>query len=62
MQKYDINKYSVETILSWVKNKEVVAMHKRSGNVITLKDLMDEVGVNAARYYFSKYSFLSRFA
>ena len=24
MQKYDINKYSVETILSWVKNKEVV--------------------------------------
>ena len=22
--KYDINKYSVETILSWVKNKEVV--------------------------------------
>ncbi len=24
MQKYDINKYTVETILSWVKNKEVV--------------------------------------
>jgi len=39
-----------------VKNKEVVVMHKRSGNIITLKDLINEVGVNAARYYFSKYS------
>ena len=24
MQKYDINKYSVETIISWIKNKDVV--------------------------------------
>lgn len=39
-----------------VKNGEVVSMHKRSGNVVTLNDLIDEVGVNAARYYFSKYS------
>lgn len=39
-----------------VKNGEVVSMHKRSGNVITLTDLIKEVGVNAARYYFSKYS------
>ena len=39
-----------------VKNKEVVVMHKRTGNIITLKDLIDEVGINAARYYFSKYS------
>ena len=31
-------------------------MHKRSGNVVTLRDLINEVGVNAARYYFSKYS------
>ena len=39
-----------------VRNNEVVVMHKRSGNIITLKDLINEVGVNAARYYFSKYS------
>lgn len=38
------------------KNNETVAMHKRSGNIITLNDLLNEVGVNAARYYFSKYS------
>lgn len=39
-----------------VKNGEVESMHKRSGNIVTLHDLIDEVGVNAARYYFSKYS------
>ena len=39
-----------------VKNGEVASMHKRSGNIVTLHDLIDEVGVNAARYYFSKYS------
>ena len=55
---YDPEKLSVKLLqlVRIVKNKEVVVMHKRSGNVITLKDLMDEVGVNAARYYFSKYS------
>lgn len=55
---YDEEKISVKLLqlVRIVKNKEVVAMHKRSGNVITLKDLMDEVGVNAARYYFSKNS------
>ena len=39
-----------------VENGEVVKMSKRTGKSVTLKDLMDEVGVNAARYYFSKYS------
>ena len=39
-----------------VKNGQVASMHKRSGNIITLNDLIAEVGVNAARYYFSKYS------
>ena len=55
---YDEEKLSVKLLqlVRIVKNGESVAMHKRSGNVITLKDLMDEVGVNAARYYFSKYS------
>lgn len=55
---YDETKLSVKLLqlVRIVKNKEAVAMHKRSGNVITLRDLMDEVGVNAARYYFSKSS------
>ena len=39
-----------------VKNNEVVKMSKRSGKSVTLNDLIDEVGVNAARYYFSKNS------
>lgn len=39
-----------------VDNGEVVKMSKRSGKSVTLKELIDEVGVNAARYYFSKYS------
>jgi arginyl-tRNA synthetase len=39
-----------------VDNNEVVKMSKRAGKVVTLRELMDEIGVNAARYYFSKYS------
>ena len=31
-------------------------MHKRTGKVITLKDLIDDTSVNAVRFYFSKYS------
>lgn len=55
---YDEKKLSIKLLqlVRIVKNKEAVVMHKRSGNVITLKDLIDEVGVNAARYYFSKSS------
>ena len=39
-----------------VENGEVVKMSKRSGKSVTLKELIDEVGVNAVRYFFSKYS------
>ena len=39
-----------------VDNGEVVKMSKRTGKSVTLNDLIDEVGVNAARYYFAKYS------
>ena len=55
---YDADKLSVKLLqlVRIVKKGEVVTMHKRSGNVITLKDLIDEVGVNATRYFFSKYS------
>ena len=39
-----------------VENNTIVKMSKRSGKSVTLKDLINEIGVNAARYYFSKYS------
>ena len=39
-----------------VADGQVVKMSKRTGKSVTLKDLIDEVGVNAARYYFSRYS------
>ena len=39
-----------------VENGEVVKMSKRTGKSVTLKELIEEVGVNAARYFFSRYS------
>lgn len=38
------------------ENNEIVKMSKRSGKSVTLNDLINEIGVNAARYYFSKNS------
>jgi len=35
-----------------VQDGEAVRMSKRSGNAITLKDLIDEIGVDAARFFF----------
>ena len=37
-------------------NNEIVKMSKRSGKSVTLNDLINEIGVNASRYFFSKYS------
>ncbi len=34
------------------KGKELVKLSKRIGNIITLKELIDEVGKDAARYFF----------
>ena len=55
---YDDSKIDIRLLqlVRLVRNGKVASMHKRSGNVITLKDLIDEVGVNATRYYFSRYS------
>ena len=39
-------------LVSIVKNGEEVKMSKRSGEFITLRELVDEVGVDAARYFF----------
>ena len=55
---YDDSKIDVRLLqlVRLVRNGKVAPMHKRSGNIVTLKDLIDEVGVNATRYYFSRYS------
>lgn len=39
-----------------IEDGSVVKMSKRTGKSVTLKELIDEVGVNAARYYFVKSS------
>lgn len=49
----DILDVKLLQLVRLVKNGEEVKMSKRTGNTITLKDLIDEVGVNAARYYFA---------
>ena len=55
---YDDNILNVKLLqlVRIVRNGQVESMHKRSGNIVSLNDLINEVGVNAARYYFSKYS------
>lgn len=34
------------------RGEETVAMSKRAGNVVTLREIVDEVGVDAARFFF----------
>ncbi len=36
-----------------LRGGEIVKMSKRAGNIIEMKELIDEVGVDAARYFFS---------
>jgi arginyl-tRNA synthetase len=42
-------------MVKMVKNGEEVRLSKRAGNIITLEDLVDEVGVDAARYALIRY-------
>lgn len=44
-----------------VENGEVVKMSKRTGNAVTIKDLIDDIGVDAARYFFVSKSASSPF-
>ena len=55
---YDDSKLEVKLLqlVRLLNGNEVVKMSKRTGNTITLGDLLDEVGVNAARYFFSMHS------
>ncbi len=34
------------------RGDEIVSMSKRAGNIVTLEDIIDEVGVDAARFFF----------
>jgi len=38
--------------ITLLRGGEVVAMSKRAGNVLTLDDILDEIGVDAARFFF----------
>lgn len=44
-----------------VENGEVVKMSKRTGNAVTIKDLIDDIGVDATRYFFASKSGSSPF-
>ena len=39
-----------------IKNNEEIKLSKRTGKTLTLNDLLEEVGVNATRYFFSSKS------
>lgn len=51
---YDTNdvKVIIHQMVSFVNGNEVVKMSKRSANVYTLDELIDEVGVDAVSYFF----------
>lgn len=50
----DVNKlkFPIGQWFSLVRDKKVVAMSKRKGNIYTPKELIDEVGYDAARFFF----------
>ena len=50
---YDVSKFHV-VLYQWVrfkKGKEILKMSKRSGTFITASEVLDEVGVDAARFF-----------
>ncbi len=52
---FDPNKLTVliAQMVSLYQNGEKVKMSKRTGKAVTMEDLMDEVGVDAVRYFFT---------
>lgn len=51
---YDKDKFLVKIIqmVNLLESGETLRMSKRKGNAVSLSELMDEVGVDAVRYYF----------
>jgi len=45
-------RYVIHQMVSFVEGGEAVKMSTRAGKFVTLSDLMDDVGVNVARYFF----------
>ncbi|RYL94022.1 arginine--tRNA ligase [Sporolactobacillus sp. THM19-2] len=52
---YDPDKLNVQIIqlVNLFKNGEKVKMSKRTGKAVTMRELMEDVGVDAARYFFA---------
>lgn len=52
---YDSNRLTVliSQMVSLYQNGEKVKMSKRTGKAVTMEELMDEVGVDATRYFFT---------
>lgn len=55
---YDKNKLEVKLLqmVKLIKDGEEIKMSKRTGKTITITELIEEVGVNAARYFFASRS------
>lgn len=51
---YNANQLNIDIMqmVRMVENGEVVKMSKRTGNAVTIKDLIDDIGVDASRYFF----------
>jgi arginyl-tRNA synthetase len=54
----DANKLDVEILqmVRLLRNGEEVKMSKRTGNAVTINELVEEVGIDAARYFFANRS------
>lgn len=52
---YDGNKVDIRILqmVRLLRNKELVRMSKRTGQTVTISELVEEVGINAARYFFA---------
>ena len=49
----DILSVSIIQMVNILEDGEIVRMSKRTGNAITLRELVEDVGVDAARYFFN---------
>ena len=52
---YDVEQFKVEIIqmVNLMQNGEKVKMSKRTGKAVTLRELMEEVGIDAMRWFFA---------
>lgn len=55
MLKEDPNRLEIEILqmVRLVRGKEEIKMSKRTGNAVTINELVEEVGLNATRYFFA---------